>query len=192
MRNAYNRHIEFVKNEPDVNPATGEVKSKTVTDFYVCDDRVTMWGWGYVKDFKPNESYPTLDALLKKMVDIMLADGHRILRGKRFRDAEGQLTATIPKIKEMTKAEADDYYIPGKRYRFEGAEYTLESRSIGKTTDGKEVEMVKFISDDKREIFVGANSLGTFLPDVARSGNEIFLIEPSALNDLEMEEIEFE
>lgn len=37
---------------------------------------------------------------------------------KRYRDAAGQLTVSLEKLKQLTRAEASDYYRPSKLYRY--------------------------------------------------------------------------
>jgi hypothetical protein len=47
----FNNHIEFIKNETDVHPQTGETQDRTIIDAYFYSDNVVLWGWGTYDKF---------------------------------------------------------------------------------------------------------------------------------------------
>ena len=92
---------------------------------------------------------------------------------KRYRNENGQLTMTLDQIKKETVAEADSYYRPGSIYQSaaDSREYVYLLPTPG---DG---ELAHFQSFDGYNLFIPVDSLGTFLPDVASEGNELFFVE---------------
>ena len=92
---------------------------------------------------------------------------------KRYRNENGQLTMTLDQIKKETVAEAASYYRPGSIYQStaDDREYVYLLPTPG---DG---ELAHFQSFDGYNLFIPVDSLGTFLPDVASEGNELFFVE---------------
>lgn len=92
---------------------------------------------------------------------------------KKYRNENGQLTMTLDQIKKETAAEAASYYRPGSIYQngADGLEYVYLIPTSG---DG---ELAHFQSFDGYNLFIPVDSLGTFLPDVASEGNELFFVE---------------
>lgn len=89
----------------------------------------------------------------------------------RFRDGKGSLRMSVEKLCETTKPEADNYYINGDIYEYQGKRYTFLK------TDREAV----FIADDGAEMYCDANHLGTFLPDVASEGMAVVRVPVSEL-----------
>lgn len=87
---------------------------------------------------------------------------------KRYRDAKGQLTASLDKVKRETAAEAAKYYhVGGIYFYFEDfREYVM----IGSGP------LAHFQSSDGYNLFIPSDSLGTLLPDVASNGAELVKI----------------
>jgi len=50
------KHLEFMKEEVDVHPQSGESKEKTLYDLYLYEDQLVVWGWGKV-DTLPVEAF---------------------------------------------------------------------------------------------------------------------------------------
>ncbi len=92
---------------------------------------------------------------------------------KRYRNEKGQLTMTLEQLKKETSAEAASYYRPGSIYQSaaDGREYVYLLPAPG---DG---ELAHFQSFDGYNLFIPVDSLGTFLPDIASEGNELFFVE---------------
>lgn len=89
---------------------------------------------------------------------------------KRFRDGNGKLTCRLETVTERARAEGDAYYTHGEQYVIQGMLFTCyryEDRERG----GGRMDMCLF-SNDTQNIFCSADSLGTFLPDVASLGRE--------------------
>lgn len=90
---------------------------------------------------------------------------------KRYRDAEGRLTVTLEELKRATRAEAADYYRPGKLYRYAGdGEYYVYMSSVAPE------EIANFESFSGKKLSILRDSLGTFLPGVASDENELTLV----------------
>ena len=91
---------------------------------------------------------------------------------KRYRNENGQLTMTLDQIKKETVAEAASYYRPGSIYQ--NAQNCREYVYLLPTPE--DGELAHFQSFDGYNLFIPVDSLGTFLPDVATEGNELFFI----------------
>lgn len=90
---------------------------------------------------------------------------------KRYRDAEGKLTVSLEELKRITRAEAADYYRPGKLYRYAAdGEYYVYLSQIAPEP------IVEFESFSRKHLFIPRDSLGTFLPGVASDENELTLV----------------
>lgn len=89
---------------------------------------------------------------------------------KRFRDENGKLTMSLQKIRRETKAEGNEYFQVGGIYlnAEDAEEYVLIE---------KDDCLVHFQSFGTRNLFIPADSLGTFLPDVASHGMELTRVE---------------
>lgn len=87
---------------------------------------------------------------------------------KRYRNEQGQLTATLDQIKKETLEEAKAYYQFGKIYLFskENREYVYIEA---------DEELTHFESFDGYHLFIPNENLGTYLPDVASNGMELTL-----------------
>lgn len=89
---------------------------------------------------------------------------------KRYRNAKGELTRSIKEIEKETLAEARKYYRLGSIY-FNNAdkrEYVLIEN---------DKMLAHFKSFEGYNLFIPVASLGTFLPDVATTGEELLLVE---------------
>lgn len=91
---------------------------------------------------------------------------------KRYRDAAGRLTMKTAELARLTEQEARDYYRPGGRYIYQGIAYSLEI-VIDETRPGQVVELALFHGVNGERLFIPAEKLGTFLPDVSSDGQEI-------------------
>ena len=90
---------------------------------------------------------------------------------KRYRDADGRLTVSLEELKQLTRAEASDYYRPSKLYRYAAdGEYYIYLSQIAPGP------IVEFESFNGKQLFIPRDSLGTFLPDVAADGEELTLV----------------
>lgn len=69
----YLRHMEYLKNETDMHPQTGETKQKTSVDVYVFPDQVWVWGWGWSSIFHPGQN--TLDEIVGTVQDMLKTEG---------------------------------------------------------------------------------------------------------------------
>ena len=95
------------------------------------------------------------------------------LKKLRFRDDKGSLKMSVEKLCEITKPEADNYYIDGDVYEYQGKRYTFFK------TDREAM----FLADDGTEMYCDANQLGTFLPDVASEGMAVTRVPVSELRN---------
>ena len=84
---------------------------------------------------------------------------------KRYRNENGQLTVSLDQSKKETAAEAAKYYHVGGIYlnSEDSREYVMIEAGI----------LAHFQSFDGYNLFIPADSLGTFLPDVATEGAEL-------------------
>lgn len=83
---------------------------------------------------------------------------------KRFREKNGNPTVFLRRFYD----EACEYYVLGEIYRFENQEYLL--------TEINE-EAYVFTSPFGNKMYIDADRIGTFLPDIASTGSEIIKIE---------------
>lgn len=86
---------------------------------------------------------------------------------KRYRDENGRLTMSLQAVKEATEEEGKNYYLKGHIYLYENIEYVLVETG----------ELYHFQSFDGRNLFIPADCLGTFLPDVAADDLKLTFIE---------------
>lgn len=86
---------------------------------------------------------------------------------KRYRDENGKLLMSLQAIKEATAEEGCNCYLKGHIYLYKNIEYVLVE--VG--------ELYHFQSFEGYNLFVPADSLGTYLPDVASVGLELTFVE---------------
>ncbi len=86
---------------------------------------------------------------------------------KRYRDENGRLLMNLQEIKEATLEEGRSYYKKGHIYKNKDIEYVLIE--VG--------PLYWFQSFEGYNLFITADSIGTYLPDVASDGLELILIE---------------
>ena len=105
---------------------------------------------------------------------------------KRYRDENGKLIITLNEIKSLTRDEADNYYVDGGKYTFEGKAYTMR-RFMDKDTNGDALEVIRLVNEDGFGPFFCPDGLGTWLPDVASDGNEMVRIDWAIRRNLSQE-----
>lgn len=87
----------------------------------------------------------------------------------RFRTENGELAVSIGTLLDLTRAEADWYFVSGMDYKIDGLRYCC-TRYI----DPERGWRIRFVSPDTGEcIDLSPEMMGIFLPDVAIDGQLI-------------------
>lgn len=94
---------------------------------------------------------------------------------KRFRDKSGLLTVSTTDLHDMTRDEANAYYVSGNLYVADCTVFEC-IREMQKTSDGDMIDTIRFESGD-RSMYCIPENMGSFLPDVASSGSEIIALD---------------
>lgn len=104
----------------------------------------------------------------QKKIKFNLNKKEEIAMKKRFRDENGNLTCTLQELYNITRPEADKYFQVGWTYlnAADGEEYLF--------VECDEV-LNYFKSFNGKHLFIPVETAGSFLPDVASEGMELFL-----------------
>lgn len=87
---------------------------------------------------------------------------------KRFRDENGKLTISLKEVYKQTLEEA-------KKYFAVGCSYYNSSKKEEYVCIGNDGILIQFKTWDGKNLFIPVESAGSFLPDVASEGMELFI-----------------